>query len=286
MTSITIPNGVTSIPDGSNSGGVFGNCSSLTNITLPEGITTIGAYAFGYCSSLTNITLPEGVTTIGRYVFRLCRRLESITIPQRVTTIGSNAFEGCRFDRVNISDLSAWCKIDFGDMGANPLHCMAKLYLNDEEITVLEIPSDVDNIKPYAFSGCSSLLILLMPDGVSTIGDGAFYWCWNLEQVSLYNVNTIGNRAFQNCEHLYSVGIPETVTTIGAYAFSGCDLSNGVYCYATTPPTVVCDSYYNRWGAFDSKYLRSIYVPRYSMEDYKAANGWKEYIDLLEADYF
>ena len=88
LTSITIPESVTSIEDFAFS------CTSLTSITIPESVTSIGDGAFEY-TSLTSITIPESVTTIGDSVFKSCDSLASITIPGSVTTIGNSAFESC-----------------------------------------------------------------------------------------------------------------------------------------------------------------------------------------------
>ena len=74
----------------------FYDCSSLTSITIPEGVTEIGKYAFMYCHSLTSVTIPEGVTEIGLATFCCCSSLTSITIPESVTSIGDNAFDGCK----------------------------------------------------------------------------------------------------------------------------------------------------------------------------------------------
>ena len=90
LTSITIPNSVTSIGDFA-----FRDCSSLTSITIPDGVTSIGEYAFRDCSSLTSITIPDGVTSIGDYAFEGCSSLTSITIPDSVTSIGWDAFKNC-----------------------------------------------------------------------------------------------------------------------------------------------------------------------------------------------
>ena len=83
LTNITIPNGVTSIGDGA-----FNNCTSLTNITIPNGVTSIGGWAFSGCTSLTSITIPNSVTGIGDYAFYSCTSLTNITIPNSVTGIG------------------------------------------------------------------------------------------------------------------------------------------------------------------------------------------------------
>ena len=90
LTSITIPDGVTSIGTYA-----FNNCYSLTSVTIPDGVTSIGTYAFNNCHTLTSITIPDGVTTIGNYAFSNCYTLTSITIPDGVTSIGANAFYSC-----------------------------------------------------------------------------------------------------------------------------------------------------------------------------------------------
>ena len=90
MTSIIIPNSVTSISDIA-----FGGCTSLTNITIPNSVTIIGDYAFADCTSLTNITIPNSVTSIGNWAFSGCNSLTNITIPNSVTSIGDFAFYGC-----------------------------------------------------------------------------------------------------------------------------------------------------------------------------------------------
>ena len=92
LTSITIPEGVTSIIDGA-----FEGCSSLTSITIPEGVTSIGYSTFSGCKSLTSITIPKGVTSIDRNAFSECRSLTSINIPESVTSIGTSAFNSCSF---------------------------------------------------------------------------------------------------------------------------------------------------------------------------------------------
>ena len=90
LTSITIPNSVTSI-----GGLAFWDCESLTSITIPNSVTSIGYAAFYGCSSLTSVTIPNSVTSIGGLAFKGCKSLTSVTIPNSVTSIGEGAFEGC-----------------------------------------------------------------------------------------------------------------------------------------------------------------------------------------------
>jgi len=91
LTSITIPNGVTSIDSSA-----FFSCRSLTSITIPNGVTSIGNSAFYSCTSLTSIIIPNGVTSIGPGAFSGCESLTSVTIPNSVTDIGNRAFDGCK----------------------------------------------------------------------------------------------------------------------------------------------------------------------------------------------
>lgn len=91
ITNITIPEGVTSLGNSA-----FSACTNLETVIIPEGITSIGASAFNSCSSLTEIILPESLTSIGNSAFTSCSALTSITIPSSVETIGSSAFSSCR----------------------------------------------------------------------------------------------------------------------------------------------------------------------------------------------
>ena len=91
MTSVTIPNSVTSIGEG-----VFYNCSGLTSVTIPNSVTSIGDEAFLDCIGLTSVTIPNSVTSIGAYAFKDCTGLTSVTIPNSVTSIGDLAFANCQ----------------------------------------------------------------------------------------------------------------------------------------------------------------------------------------------
>lgn len=90
VTSIMIPNGVTSIRHDA-----FYNCGNLTNITIPDTVTNIGRYAFYYCTNLTRVTIPNGVTSINNFTFSYCASLTNVTIPDSVTNIGIGAFKFC-----------------------------------------------------------------------------------------------------------------------------------------------------------------------------------------------
>ena len=241
LISITIPNSVTMIEEETFSGCVglegviipdsvgcidqraFLNCFSLASITLPNRLTSILRGAFSGCASLTSITIPDGVTFIDNSAFGGCTSLTSVKIPNSVAEMGSNTpytgtFSGCVslksvYYKGNLSD---WCKIDFLKYDSNPLCNGAKLYLNGSELTDITIPSDITEIKDYAFEGCSSLTSVTIGNSVTSIGEDAFY----------------------NCTSLTSVTIGNSVASIGDSAFYKCTSLTSVYCKATTPPAI------------------------------------------------
>lgn len=237
VTDLIIPNGVTNIEEFA-----FYSCESLTSVTIPVSVTMIAERAFAACTGLQNINvdenntayssdsqgilynkqkttliqapggitscvIPEGVTAIGQYAFRSCANLRTVTIPASVTSIGGYAFNYCHGLRgVYISDLSAWCNIDFGSFSSNPLNYGNILYLNDQAVTELEIPEGVTAIKNFAFFNCKSLTRVIIPKGVTTIGEKAFYNCLNLTNISIpVSMATIAEEAFYNCAALEKV---------------------------------------------------------------------------------
>ena len=223
-------------------------CSSLTSVTIPNSVTSIGDYAFYSCTSLASITIPDSVTTIGDGAFRDCSSLTSVTIPDSVTSIGKNVFSGCTGELIVNCNIPSASSYDYG-------------VFYDSDFTKVTICDSVTSIGDYAFRDCSSLTSVTIPDSVTTIGDYAFYNCTSLTSVyitdiaawcnisfgysysnpldyagNLYlnnelvtdliipdSVTSIGNKAFYYCKSLTSVTIPDSVTTIGEAAFAGCD---------------------------------------------------------------
>lgn len=199
--------------------------SSNGNVVEPYATNVFGANIVSntYENGQGIITFDGDVTQLGEKAFYNCTSLTRISIPSTVTT--SKAFSGCRnLKSVDISDLSAWCKIDFlGSTYGNPLCYGADLYLNGKLVTDLVIPSDISKLKFAAFAGCNSLTSVTLPSNVVSVGKSAFYECVSLANLTIANgVTTLGDSVFANCSSLTEVTLPNSITNIGARAFSRC----------------------------------------------------------------
>lgn len=156
---------------------------------------------------IKSVVVEEGITYIGNYAFYECANLENVTIPKSVTEIGYDAFYGCnKIKSVNISDIEAWCSIDFGwDREANPLSKCSELYLNGVLTTNITIPSTVKSISNYAFYNCKWL------EGISFEGD----------------LSGVSWSTFDGCTNLKSIGVSNLEIWIkGAYYFEDCLMNN------------------------------------------------------------
>lgn len=206
LTSITIPDGVTSI--GTE---VFRRCTSLTSIDIPDSVTSIGSYAFSGCTGLTSVTIPDGVSSIGEYAFNYCTSLTSITIPDSVTTIGVGAFNDTQ-----------WL---IAKQNGNQNHLVVVNGILIDGVKAsgeVSIPNDITTIGESAFRG-SGIKSITIPDSVTSIRNRAFSQCTYLTSVTIPNsVTSIGYATFQSCTSLISVTIPDSVSSIGEYAFRGC----------------------------------------------------------------
>ena len=219
-------------------------------------VESIGDNAFCGCVGVNDVTLANSVKMIGDSAFYYCSALSSIDISNSITKIGDDAFQNCSgLNSVNIKDIAAWCNIEFVDGASNPLNYAKNLYLNEEQVSELVIPDNVNSIGAYAFYGCDGLTSVVISD----------------------NVNSIGAYAFYGCDSLTSVVIGNSVARIGKYAFDSHPTK--IISLAQTPPTIT------EYPGFDYN-MATLYVPSGAKTAYSTDQYWSKFTDIVEMNPF
>lgn len=214
--------------------GIYYNIISSTEKTVEVTFQSLDKWGNPKSYYSGNVVIPKqvlynnniySVTFINSYAFRNCSELTSVTIPSSITTIDSYAFRNCsNLEAVNISDLSAWCKINFSNTYSNPLHEAHNLYLNGLLIKNLTIPDDIAEIKDYTFYGCNCLTSVTIPDNVTSIGENVFYDCSGLTSLTIgASILSIGTSAFYNTDLTKTVWLPNTPPKGYEYVESKCN---------------------------------------------------------------
>ena len=230
----------------------------IRKATIEDGITSIGKYAFYGCSGLTELALPNSVTSIEEKAFSDCSGLAKITSLAEIPPVcSSNVFDGvnkinCELivpivsvvaykqsrgwnefsnitaATVRCGDSITWTLDDLGNLTLSGSGEMWNYGYDDSPfkdygIKTVTIEDGITGIGDCAFYGCSGLTELTLPNSVTSIGDAAFYGCSGLTELTLPNsVTSIGNSAFLDCSGLTELTLPNSVTSIGKGAFCGC----------------------------------------------------------------
>ena len=211
--SLVIPNSVTNIGKGA-----FKWCKSLAEVVIPNSVANIGEFAFCGCSSLAEVVIPNSVTNIGKGTFANCSSLAEVVISDGVISIGNNAFMSCSSLEYISIPKSVIC------LNGNPfylwngkLECLSPNFIYEDDVLF-----NKDKSKIISFRN-QKLTLYVIPDGVTSIGDSAFYGCRSLSNIVIPNsVTSIGDSAFKGCKSLGSLVIPNSVTNIEKGAFKWC----------------------------------------------------------------
>ena len=261
----------------------FFNCQSMVGLTIPGTVKSIGKFAFYNCANLgeSNLVLPdapedplvgqvtlgEGIESIGDQAFRNCVGLAEITIPNSVTYLGNRAFYKCG----NLRSVT---------LGTGTEEILEYTFYKCVSLTDLTL-YNTKKIGKYAFRGCTAMTNLSL-DGVEEIGTYAFFECTGLTDIRIpSSVTSIGTYAFRGCTEVNSIIIPDTVASIGKHAFYGLNKAT-FYCEADSTIAENWSRFFNSsnrpviWGCTlseDDSYVVSFTMNKASIANATALNG-------------
>ena len=257
ITDLVIPEGVTSVGDNA-----FYHVEGIKSVTFPENVVSIGSAAF-YSTGLETVTIPKGVTEIGGAAFERCGNLKTVTIPEGVTKIGSSAFAYSGLMELTLP---------------STIREMSQSFYGCENLAKLNLTDGITTLGS-SFYSCPALKEVHIPGSVKSIGYSDFSRCTNLETV------TIGEGTeeiqFQDCEKLSSITIPSTAKSV--LSFRNCESLTSVTCLAMEPPSTY-RGYTIPYGSGITMDGRTLYVPALALNAYKEADTWKEFPNIEPLD--
>ena len=225
---VDIPKTVTKIWDNA-----FKLNANITQVTFSQGIEgalTFGTDVFRQCTKLTSVELPVGLTEIPTKLFYDCTSLETVTIPYTVATIKNQAFEDCKallevnFQPTPASEEPVALVLENGAKASSSSNTINAIFKGCNKLITVQLPERTTVIGQYALYGLE-FTEYTIPSTVTSIGSYAFYNCDKLEKVTFADgckVTEIAASTFYSCDVLNTINLPTSVTKINANAFEGC----------------------------------------------------------------
>lgn len=238
----------------------------FTSFEVPEGVEKLLSGAFSGSKKVTSIVIPETVKSIGSSCFTNCTNLIDITLPSNLLMLDSYCFSGC----ASLVDIT---------LPSELVIIRSNSFSGCSNLTSITLPSKLLYLDKQCFSDCTNLTNIIFPDSLISIFDYAFSGCTSLLKIQLpVGIESIGNYCFKNCGNLTEVSIKGS-PEIGFKAFEDCPLIDKISCYSLKPPTALYAFSTNnyRWA--------TLYVPLAAIDNYQTATGWKEFKNIIGANY-
>ena len=290
ISTVKIENGVSSIGNYAFYYAVYGYYCTLTEVTIPSSVTSIGQSAFGGCTSLTELTIPEGVESVGPGAFGGCSNFRSVKIPSTVTNLGWEYFND-EYNSSQYSPVFGSCPslVDIVVDSNNPAYlCEDSVLYTKNKKTLLIcsrekkgefiIPNTVNTIDATAFLNCKNLTTVVIPEGVRTIDMSTFRDCSGLTTMTIPgSVWYINNYAFRGCSNLTKVTIHKSqISSFMIGVFDGCSSLTSIINLRDVPYSLS----FNPFGYITS--TCTLYVPTGSKTAYEKAKFWQDFDNIVE----
>ena len=217
LSQITLPSTLTELPDA-----LFYNCSYIPTLELPDSITAIGSEAFYSCTALTEVTFSANLKEIGDYAFQNCQKLTEVMLPASCTALGKYVFDGCQaLTNFTVEEgNTAYQALDgvlFTADGSTLIR-----YPQAKPETFYQVPETCEKLEDWSFIG-STILEEITLSNVQTIGEDCFYYCTSLKAVEIpKGVTELVGAVFGYCLSIEKIVLPDSMRTLGDHCFYAC----------------------------------------------------------------